>query len=215
MTGWITSIRQGQFTPLLGTVILLYLASPLLAKTNAAAVAVQILFTLAAIAAVIAVANRRALANVAIILAGVWVISSWIGVALDLASARIIGKIVLLGIAGLTLYVGTARILLRAAIVDRHVLSVAIATYLWLGVAWAVSYEVIEEICPGSFSGLSAVGGEMLYFSLTTLTTLGYGDINPVSPFARAWATLEAATGTLYIAVMIAALVSRYQRDQS
>ena len=191
------------------------MASPLLAKTNAAAVAVQILFTLAAIAAVIAVANRRALANAAIILAGVWVISSWIGVVLDLASARIIGKIVLLGIAGLTLYVGTARILLRAAIVDRHVLSVAIATYLWLGVAWAVSYSVIEEICPGSFSGLSAVGGEMLYFSLTTLTTLGYGDISPVSPFARAWSALEAATGTLYIAVMIAALVSRYQRDQS
>ena len=49
-------------------------------------------------------------------------------------------------------------------------------------------------------------------FSLTTVTTLGYGDITPISPVARIWATLEAVTGVLYIAVLVARLVSLYRR---
>jgi len=50
-----------------------------------------------------------------------------------------------------------------------------------------------------------------LYFSLVTLTTLGYGDIVPVRPFARSLATLEAAAGILYIAITVARLVAAYQ----
>ena len=53
---------------------------------------------------------------------------------------------------------------------------------------------------------------QFLYFSLTTLTTLGYGDITPINPFARIWATLEAVVGTLYVAILVARLVSLYRR---
>ena len=45
---------------------------------------------------------------------------------------------------------------------------------------------------------------QLLYFSLTSLTTLGYGDITPLSPVARVWSTLEAVTGVLYIAILVA-----------
>jgi hypothetical protein len=45
------------------------------------------------------------------------------------------------------------------------------------------------------------------------VTTLGYGDIAPIKQFVRIWATLEAATGTLFIALLIARLVSIYRRD--
>ncbi len=51
-----------------------------------------------------------------------------------------------------------------------------------------------------------------LYFSLTTLTTFGYGDIHPATPVAGVWSTLEAVTGVLYIAVFVARLVSLYRR---
>ena len=62
---------------------------------------------------------------------------------------------------------------------------------------------------PGAFT-LAADGdpfADLLYFSLVTITTLGYGDISPVAPFARISAGLEAATGTLYIAILIAHIV--------
>ena len=47
------------------------------------------------------------------------------------------------------------------------------------------------------------VWNDLLYFSLTTITTLGYGDVSPVSAVARIWASFEAATGSLYLAVLI------------
>ncbi len=68
---------------------------------------------------------------------------------------------------------------------------------------------------PGAFAQLSPdleqAWTQFLYFSLTTVTTLGYGDITPISPVARIWATLEAVTGVLYIAVLVARLVSLFR----
>jgi hypothetical protein len=55
---------------------------------------------------------------------------------------------------------------------------------------------------------------QLVYFSLTTLSTLGYGDISPVKAFARLWATLEAAVGVLYLAILVARLVAVYRPDK-
>lgn len=94
----------------------------------------------------------------------------------------------------------------------------AAAVYLLPAVAWAASFAVIEKAAPGAFDGLSSgvvqSWNELLYLSLTTLTTLGYGDIKPIDPFARIWATLEPATGVLYIAILVASLVNVYRRDR-
>ncbi len=85
-----------------------------------------------------------------------------------------------------------------------------------IAAAWAVSYRVIEVAAPGSFSvsgqSLASIGSHWLYYSLTTITTLGYGDITPASPFARIWSTLEASAGVLYIALLIARLMSVYRK---
>ena len=81
--------------------------------------------------------------------------------------------------------------------------------YFLLVVGWALFFDAMETWSPGAFA-LAADGDpftELLYFSLVTITTLGYGDISPVAPFARISAGLEAATGTLYIAILIARIV--------
>jgi hypothetical protein len=74
---------------------------------------------------------------------------------------------------------------------------------------------MVEVWFPGSFEGF-AYGGvstslEFLYFSLTTITTLGYGDIAPVGPTVRIWATLEAATGVFFMALLVARLITLYR----
>jgi len=90
----------------------------------------------------------------------------------------------------------------------------AVVTYLLIAIAFAYLYELLELSQPGSFSGVPAAAGSgprgdaLLYFSLVSLTTLGYGDIIPVSSLARPVAALEGAVGTLYIAVIIARLVA-------
>jgi hypothetical protein len=87
----------------------------------------------------------------------------------------------------------------------------AIAVYLLLGIGWASGYEVAEHFFPGSFASTTSQPvelGDWVYFSFITLTTVGYGDMVPVHRVARALATGEALTGQLYIAVLLARLVS-------
>jgi hypothetical protein len=91
----------------------------------------------------------------------------------------------------------------------------AICVYLLLGVIWAVAYTILEMVSPESFGGfthLQARGwdDEWLYFSFVTMTTLGYGDLLPVSATARALAYMQAVFGQLYVAILVAGLVSAY-----
>jgi len=93
-----------------------------------------------------------------------------------------------------------------------HRIEGAIAAYLLLGLSWATAYELLEYLNPGSFTGSVAGSGRFsswIYFSFVTIATLGYGDIAPVHPIARSLATAEAITGQLYLAILIARLVSQ------
>ncbi len=89
-----------------------------------------------------------------------------------------------------------------------------ISGYLIIGFMWASLYALNEVIRPGglvdsSDQALPGNDGELLYYSLVTLTTTGYGDFVPVSPSARLLASLESVAGTLYLAVFIAALLGK------
>lgn len=89
----------------------------------------------------------------------------------------------------------------------------AIALYLLLGVIWASAYALVSVTVPDAFAGRLPARATMFdwgYFSLVTLTTVGYGDITPVAHVARSLAALEALIGQLYPAIIIARLVSAH-----
>ena len=96
---------------------------------------------------------------------------------------------------------------LRADAVTRRQIQGAIAAYLLLGLAWASAYEWVALRDPGAFSS-GAGPMQWTYFSLVTLTTMGYGDITPIAPAARSLAVAEAITGQMYIAILISRLVA-------
>ena len=91
----------------------------------------------------------------------------------------------------------------------------AVVTYLLAAIAFTFAFEIVELLQAGSFSGIpdqarshrAELGSSMLYFSFVCITTMGYGDIVPVSDIARPLAVLEGVFGQLYLAVMIARLV--------
>lgn len=86
----------------------------------------------------------------------------------------------------------------------------AIAVYLLAGSAYAHGYHIVAVLRPGSFAGIASVASvnEWVYYSFSTLTTVGYGDITAVRPVARLLSIGEALTGQLYLAVLIARLVA-------
>jgi hypothetical protein len=90
-------------------------------------------------------------------------------------------------------------------------LQAAIAVYLLFGLAWANAYLIVIQLNPASFQSTvslsSSSATEWYYYSYVTLTTLGYGEITPLTRIARVLAAGEAVTGQLYLAVLIARLI--------
>jgi voltage-gated potassium channel Kch len=110
----------------------------------------------------------------------------------------------------------TARYALRPGVVDTERIFAALDAYLLAGLVFGVWYWVLEQIFPGSFAPASAGALDLsraLYFSFVTIATLGYGDIVPASEAARGVAILEAVGGQMYLAVLVARLVSLYGRE--
>ena len=91
--------------------------------------------------------------------------------------------------------------------------------YLLIGVVWALLYGILTSIDPNALSESILVEeesfGSIMYFSYTTLTGLGYGDILPLSPLARMLTNLEAVVGQLYPSIFIAILIGGYMSQKS
>lgn len=101
--------------------------------------------------------------------------------------------------------------------VDNNVIYAAICVYILIGVAWSSVYLIIEQVKPGTFifsyKNDATARSDLIYFSYTTLTTTGYGDIVSTNSIGRAAAILESVTGVLYIAILISRLVSLYRHE--
>jgi hypothetical protein len=92
----------------------------------------------------------------------------------------------------------------------------AAAGYLMLGLFYASLYVIVERLHPGAFAAAAPLAfADLLYFSFTTLTSTGFGDIVPVIRQARALVVLEQITGALFLAILIARLTGVYPPRRS
>ncbi len=103
----------------------------------------------------------------------------------------------------------------REGPVTGHRVRGAIAAYLLLAVCFSIAYDLCEYVHPGSFTmalggaqGMQTRSASFLYFSVVTLTTVGFGDIAAVHPVARSLVMMEALIGTLYPAILLARIVT-------
>ena len=95
--------------------------------------------------------------------------------------------------------------------VSANTIYASIVIYLLLAVMWTYIFRVIETLQPGSFAmpehTPGNAGNVFIYYSFVTITTLGYGDITPVKDVARAFSTIEAVIGQIYLVVLVSRLV--------
>jgi hypothetical protein len=107
-----------------------------------------------------------------------------------------------------------ARAVFGSGRVTWHRVQGAVVLYMNFALLFFTLYRFMNTLVPDAFHGLPQVGSEygsgaaLLYFSFSTLTTVGYGDITPVYPLARNLANLEAVIGQLFPATLLARLVS-------
>lgn len=122
-------------------------------------------------------------------------------------------------VSSMALFVYVEWILLRYVLglgpVTSDKVQAATCAYLFLAIIWACLFSLLEVLNPGSFSysgelppgGSGQIFGLFQYYSLVTLSTLGYGDMTPATSLARSVASVEAVVGQLFLAVLIARLV--------
>jgi hypothetical protein len=161
--------------------------------------------------------RRERLAALALALAGL--AANWAGYALT-GEPRLVGLVLRHCLVSAFLSFGVA-VILRGLFQQRaihldHVVG-AFCGYLITGVVWGNLYLLAEDVFPDSYDVKPAIAWQLReehtrrflfnYFSFVTLTTLGYGDITPVRPFASALVVLEAVFGQFYVAVVVAQLV--------
>ena len=213
--------RRFSTVQLLVALALLFLSFPFVEEVKGGGIIVSVLLSLVLISAVIAVANRGLTLVVAVLLMIPAVAGRWI----NHFRPDLVPPAVFL-VSGLVLVafvvVNLLSFVLRAPSVNTEVLCASISAYLMLGLIFTMAYWLVDQLTPGGAFSFNTNAGKQsmngfnaFYFSFITLSTVGYGDITPLSRIARWLAALEAMTGLLYVTVLIARLVSLYSSPKS
>lgn len=172
-------------------------------------VLLDLVFLAISLATIWAISYRRRVFYAAIVLAILGFLGRWIKVngmedAVSFAGAICDILFFVVTVSAILGYV------LRSEPVSVDKLFAAVCAYLFFGLIWAMVCDMMERLQPGSFASLTKGTDqflEMTYYSFVTMTTLGYGDVTPISAPAKSFACLQAAMGQLYPAILIARLV--------
>jgi Ion channel len=211
--------QPGRYTVLLASILVMLIAQPIFVRHTLAQGLTLVTMSLVLLSALFTLNVSRTYFVLGIILALPALVSRGILQFERNQTAEVIIAVTASAFIMVTV-VGLVRQLFKVKRVTFDTISAAICAYLLLALAWAFMFALIELESPGSFSsGLfvkhAASGSALLmtmnnaiYYSFVCLTTTGYGDIAPLSEFARTLSILESVTGQMYLAILIARLVS-------
>jgi len=191
-------------------VVFVFVIPPFLTAGQERPPLIDLAFTLLLFAGVGGLRLRPAVRGLLLVVAVIAAIARWVPSGSEASLA--LSSVVSIGLLAMVVLVQT----FRAGPVSVHRVHGAVAAYLLLGLGWGYAYELVAALDPGAFaSGLAIPPRDrgLIYFSFVTLTTVGYGDVTPVNPAARSLALMEALTGQLYPAILLARLVTLHTQE--
>ena len=206
-----SSEKPLRYTALLGSLLIIFVVYPFVPDLLPRDILLDFFISFVALTALYSVCSKTSRFFVSLFLVTPLVIFSilhYFNESLVFMLLSCISKIIFL----LYIIVLSLMYLVKTNKVERETIFGAISIYLLLALFWAHIFNLIEVLMPNSFQGFSITAdhnilSSLFYFSLTTISTLGYGDISPVSLPAQILSTLEAITGQLFLAILIARLI--------
>lgn len=203
---------------LLISLLVLLLVSSFFIDENASA-SIDFLLTAVLLAGVYSISHSKKLFIISIVLAAPILVLRWSAHLFINETATLIGLI--FAVLFFVFNTGTIlRDLVTTPRVTTDTILGAISAYILIGLSWGMAYMAIEFVHPGSFTTAAGVISEttydfaqLVYYSFVCLTTLGFGDINPLYPPVRVLSYLEAVTGQIYLTVLVARFVGLHLQN--
>lgn len=199
-----------RFSSLLIFIILMIVVGPLFQEFVQLRILMDILWSAIFVSAIYAVSQKKRHIVIAVLLALPMLGSIWTKYFVQYKALLVVGSLCgaaffLFAIIQMLIFIYSHKEVTRDLIVG------AAVVYLFMALMWTFIFVVVETLHPGSFNLPEGQGFEatrqFVYYSFVTLTTLGYGDITPISSLARSLCILEAVIGQLYLVVQVAWLV--------
>lgn len=201
---------KGRFLFLLVTILIFLGVAPFLAEYVHLLLLADIFFSIILMAAIYAVSESRRQTMTALILGVPMLAALWLKI-MYRSEWMMVASSVLIILFFAYIVVILLKFIFNAPRVSRNVIYASIIAYLLIGFAWGSLFTVIHHFDPRTFDisdfQIERVEAVFMYFSFVTLTTLGYGDISPLTSHAYSFAVLEAIIGQLYLTVLVARLV--------
>lgn len=208
----------GRYAGLLVFLICLIVFQPFV-ETVIGKLLVEALFVGAMVAGLRAIGVRASLRNIEIMLLIASLSCTYLGAFLNnetVFTMGLFGAALFLAVVAITILVN----LFQSKVITGDTLAGAVCVYLLIALVWGYLFLLVEFWFPESFSftqghervqlWLAKEFYPFFYFSLVTMTTVGYGDMAPVSTAARTCATMEALLGQVYLTILVARLVGMY-----
>ena len=205
-----------RFLILMGLIMALLVLGPILEKFVAIRILIDIFLTAIVLSMLYIATYKKRLVQIGRLLAMVMLISLWLKYFFNYevfaATSMMIGVLFTIVVTAHTL-----AFIIKSETVTREVIYAAMVIYLLVAQLWALVYTFLDLIDPASFNLPQGQSDFLIfeYYSFVTLTTLGYGDITPLTKVAKAFSVLEAVVGQLYLVVVVAWFVGMYVSRKS
>jgi len=215
---YIQKLLEARFLVLLILLLLMLVLTPFLDEFVQTRILMDIFLTIIFIFIIYTIRLKRTQAIIASVLVFPLIVATWSTYFVEIKTISLLTRIF-----GVLFFAYAAinilRIIVKSEKVTRETIFAAIVAYLLIALMWAFLYMILELASPGSFSlPDGGVWGETMrfeYLSFVTITTLGYGDITPVTDKASALVIIEAVVGQIYLVVLVAWLVGMHVSRRS
>lgn len=207
MLNW-ERFMENKFNRLMIALILIVVSFPFLQAIETRFPFISMILLIAIIPALGAVLPSKAFLP----LAAVGLIAFIIEILIKYQVINVTERILLFVLALYAVFLLLAIIILIKKIMSRKVVTSdtikgGVSIYFLIALLWSIFYMIMYGVNPESFANMSGKKVDFFYYSFTTLTTLGYGDIVPKGSYAKLLSTMEAFIGQVYLAIFIANLV--------
>ena len=215
---YIKQLLEARFLVLLILLLSMLVLTPFLDKFVQTRILMDVFLTVIFIFIIYCIRLKRSQAIIAFVLVLPLIIATWATYFVEIKTlsllTRIFGSLFFAYAA-----INILQIIVKSEEVTRETIFAAIVAYLLIALMWAFLYMILELASPGSFSfpdwGSRGETMQFEYLSFVTITTLGYGEITPVTDQASALVIIEAVVGQIYLVVLVAWLVGMHVSRRS